>query len=369
MSWFSDAVKKPGVGIERAMRNYTVGGKLWGALQPDEETYSQEPMLTDEQKAAMKKIADFINSGEFGGFKAGSFKLPTVAPYSEDTSNKITAKPYLESAYSGPLGNFDMTDIEKAGLGNLSSMLSSGLPSSFSAGQNVLNDLLSGNRFNPLAEGSMYEPFKEEVKRNLAEATGGLKNKLAFSGNLYSTTTGKQARKLQEGATNTLTGKLAELYQNYGNQITSAIPQALNYATTEQNLRMAPIQAAMQYGGLERNLMTAKQQADYQEALRVGDINRAENIRADAINQAETVRMADRAANLSRSDYEFNRGNVLSEYLQNRQEMMMPLQAAQGLLGQNIPYGVKDITVQQPSQLAQILQMGAQLAPLAMAFL
>lgn len=165
------------------------------------------------------------------------------------------------SEYTGDLGDFNETDLEKSGISKLTGLVNGGRPGIFDAGQNTVNDFLTSDKYNPLAAGGEYQPFKDELARNLQEETGNLKNSLAFSGGLYSTNTGKQVQNLNARAGNDLSSKLASLYSNYTNQKLNAASQAGQFAQEGQNLDLGLVDASQRYGGLSRDLTNAGDQS------------------------------------------------------------------------------------------------------------
>lgn len=249
-----------GFNLGNAVSDISTGGlsAVYRSLRPSQQTATNVPMETPEQQAARKALLDFTRTGKLGTYDAGA-------------------------AYTGALGDFSPTSLENSGMGQLSSLLTSGNSPIFSAGQQTLQQLLGGDTFDPLASGGVYQPFKDQVQRNINLATGDLKNKAAFSGNLYSTSTNKSIGQLEQQGQAQLTSKLGDLYQNYVQQKLSGIPMAAQYATTAQNLALNPIEAAFNYGGLNRNLATAGDQAGYQEFIR------QQQAKSGQVNAAGTV--------------------------------------------------------------------------------
>lgn len=193
--------------------------------------------------AARQKLYEFMNTGQFGDFKAGE-------------------------AYTGSLGDFTPTGIEQASLGKLSSFVNKSNPALFSLGESTLKDLLSTDRFDPFSATGEYAPFKENVEKQLFEGATRLKRNAAFSRSLYSGNTVKQLGKLEEEGQSQLTGKLAELYDQFVSRKINAIPTAFSAAGQEQEMEAQRLGAGFQYGGLERELETQKAQAKLSEFVR-----------------------------------------------------------------------------------------------------
>lgn len=287
-----------GFNLKKAVKTVATGGlsdvydAVTGALRPGSQTVNQVPLETPEQRAARMKLSQFSQTGQYDlgngkGFNVGE-------------------------AYGGSLGNFDMTPEEIAANSKLGGFVSSSNPAIFDKGQAALSDLLDPNsRFDPYSSTGEYAPFQAAALKASQEAMGRAKAGAAFSGSLYSKSTGKNLSNIQTDTANTLQSKLAELFQNYTNQKIGAIPQALNYATTGQNLDLSKIQAGFQYGGESRDLA----------------------------NQGAQAR--------------------LSEWLRQRQEMTLPLQTAQNLANKDPNMGVPSITTEQPSPWMDLLNLGA----------
>lgn len=216
-----------------------------------------------EYRAALGALTNFFQTGKFGNFTAGE-------------------------AYSGPLGDFDPTDIESESLGRLGSFVQSSTPEIFSTGTQALGELINGDRFDPHSATGEYGAFKQDVENQLAEGATRLKRNAAFSGNLYSSDTVNNLGELEQEGQRQLTGKLGELYDRYVTRKTAAIPMAFDAANQEQALALRPIEAGMQYGGLTRELNTQDAQSR------------------------------------------------LAQYLRQRQELMLPIQAAGSIVGSNI---------------------------------
>lgn len=202
-------------------------------------TVKEDPRVS----AARQKLYEFMNTGQFGDFKAGE-------------------------AYTGSLGDFNPTGIESASLGKLGEFVSGTNPALFSQGESTLTDLLSTDRFDPFSATGEYAPFKQNIEKQLGEGATRLKRNAAFSRSLYSGNTVKQLGKLEEEGQNQLTGKLAELYDQFVGRKINAIPQAFAAAGQEQDMAAQRLGAGFQYGGLERDLGNQEAQSKLAEFVR-----------------------------------------------------------------------------------------------------
>lgn len=202
--------------------------------------------LPPEVRAAMQKLTDFYRTGRFGDFKAGE-------------------------AYKQPFVDSKPTDIEEAGLGRLSSFVTGETPDIFNVGTGAIKDLLQGDKFDPYSPTGEFASFKENLNRELGDASTTLKRNAAYTGNLYSTSAMRDQAELAERGQELTAGKMAELYDKFVSRKLSAIPLALNAGGQQQALEMAPIQASQQFGGLKRELETSRLAATYNDFLRRRD--------------------------------------------------------------------------------------------------
>jgi len=265
MSWFSDLFKSK------------------------ENTVTQEEMLTPEQKQAMSMLMDFAKTGKFGNFQAGQ-------------------------EYTGKLGDYDMSELEKTGQSKLLSLLTGGMPDIYNQGRDEISKLLTTDKYDPYAKGGVYEGYKKNVLRERDESTDALKRDMAVTGGLYSTATGKEAGLLGERATGQLNDKLAQLYDVFAQRKLAGAETAANMGLQEENVAQNRIAASQQYGQLQRML------ADAQAKDKYADWTRARSEYGDTIDAAKTV------------------------------------------LGKQVPYGVKSITTKEPSPFSNLLNTGLNLA-------
>lgn len=210
----------------------------------DKTTVKQEPLITPEQQQALSKLMEFMQTGEYGDYKAGE-------------------------GYSGSLGDFEMTDTEKTGLGNLNALLKSGSPESFQLGKDQLAELFKeGGAYDPYNEKGAYAGYKGTVERQTREGVDAAKRSSGFARNLYSTNAIKKIGDVQARGNEALTNKLGDMYESYVGRRASAIPLAFQAGQAEESMGMNRIGAAYQYGGLSRTLANMEADRKYQEWLR-----------------------------------------------------------------------------------------------------
>jgi hypothetical protein len=237
------------------------GASMLGSalLSKKKQNVSQEPLWTPEQQAAFKDLIGFAKSGEYGGYKAGE-------------------------SYSGALGNYDMTELEKTGQNKLMGLLNSPLSSVQYGdyGQSKLRELFDTDKYDPYSDKGVYGGMKKAILREGSEAQDRLKQNMAMSGGLYSTATGKESGLLQERTTDQLSNTLANLYQNFSNQKVGMIPTALQADQSqaqfglqrqgqEEDIMQGRIGASQKYGATERILKDQAAKAQYAEWMRANE--------------------------------------------------------------------------------------------------
>lgn len=199
-----------------------------------------ELLTTPQQMEALGHLMAFANSGKFGNFTAGE-------------------------AYKGPLGNYDLTDLETTGQGKLSSLLASGAPESFGLGKDEIKKLLTTNAYDPNNDGGVYSGLTAGIDYNTQKALDAAKHSLAYTGNLYSTSAGTKIGDAAIQGANAKSGILAQLYQDFANKKFNAIPLALQAGGAEEGMNMNRINAAYTFGSLPRTLADTKAKDTYSE--------------------------------------------------------------------------------------------------------
>lgn len=189
-------------------------------------------------------------------------------------------------------GDFNPTDIEQSGLSNLQNLLTSGIPDNFRLGDEALRDLLATS---PEAIQSQFDPFKAQVERQIRDADTNLRRNAGFTGNLYSTNTIRGLGDIEARGQETLTSHLANLTNQALDRRLQAIPLAFQSARGQEDIRLGRIDASQRFGGLTRQLNDA------------------------------SIRSRD------------------NELLRRRQELQLPIQAAQTVAGGPPPFGVPEV--------------------------
>jgi hypothetical protein len=223
----------------------SMGGLLGAVLKPiigdpGSTTQAQVPLETPEQKAARLKLAEFMNTGKFGGFTAGA----DIGVKGPDTA---------------------MTGVEQSGQTALQKLLNGGIPDQFKMGDQALQGLLNPD---PNAIQSQFDPFKAQVQRQIAQSNKDLTRTAGYAGNLYSTDTIQGLGDIQARGNETLTAQLAALTNDALNRRLQAIPLAYQSGNDQQNIQQNQIAASQTYGGLPRILSNTGTEAANAELIR-----------------------------------------------------------------------------------------------------
>lgn len=209
-------------------------------------------------------------------------------------------------------GDFNATGIEQQGLSSLQQLLGSGIPDQFKMGDAALQDLLATS---PQQIENQFNPFKTQVQRQIGESNAALKRNAGFAGNLYSTNTIQNLGDVQARGNETLTSQLANLTNEALNRRLSAIPLAYQSGQAQEGINLGRIQASQQFGGLTRQLNDA------------------------------SIKARD------------------AEILRRRQELQLPIQAAQTVAGQGSNFGIPSVETSPYQDLLNMVgQVGGQYA-------
>lgn len=210
--------------------------------------------------------------------------------------------------------DYGASDIEKTGLSNLQNLINTSIPDKYKLSDAAINDMLQTN---PAAIEAQFNPFKTQVQRQIDESNTALKRQAGVMGNLYSTDTIRNLGDIQARGNETLATKLAELTNQAADRRLQAAAAAQQSAQSQETMAINRVTASQQYGSLLRNLN----------------------------NQAVQARDA--------------------ELLRRRQELQLPIGAAQTVLGSNATFGIPSVsTYASPYQgtLDALANMGAQMS-------
>lgn len=217
-------------------------------------------------------VAPAVVGGLLGGKKKTS-QVPLETPEQRAARQKLMG--FAETGQFGnfqagaevPLnyGDYNATGIEQQGLSSLQSLLQSGMPQQFQMGDNALRGLLETD---PAAIQAQFDPFKAQVQRQITDSNTALKRNAGFAGNLYSTDTIRNMGDIEARGNETLTSQLANLTNEALNRRLSAIPLAYQSGQAQEGIQQGRIASSQQYGGLTRQLNDASIKARDAEILR-----------------------------------------------------------------------------------------------------
>lgn len=196
-----------------------------------------------EQRAARQGLLDFARTGRFGNYSAGD-------------------------AYGGSFGDFAMSALEKSATGQIGDRLNSGPGEMFGLGDQALRDLLTTEKYNPLNQEGVYSGLSGVIDRTTREASDAVKRNAAFGGRLYSSDTVRNLGQVESRGAENKSATLASLFDNYIGRKVGGINTAFNANQQAEDIKRGRISDAFQFGGLQRNLNTARDQAFYNDFLR-----------------------------------------------------------------------------------------------------
>lgn len=204
-------------------------------------------------------------------------------------------------------GDYGVTGIENTAQSSLQNLLNSGIPSQYAMGDQALQGFLTSDQG---SIDSQFDPFKVQVQRQIAESNRNLTRNAGFAKNLYSTNTIRNLGDVEARGNETLTAQLAALTNEALNRRLQAIPLAYQSGSQQEDITQGRIASGMQYGGLTRQLNDA------------------------SIKARDT------------------------ELLRRRQELQLPIQAAQTVAGGAPQFGVPEV---ESSPYADLLNMVGQI--------
>jgi len=203
------------------------------------KTTTQVTMTTPEQDQAREMLSRFSQTGQAGNYQAGE-------------------------EYGGELGDFNMSDAEQAGQSRLMEMINSAMPQGFTNAQNEFQSVLDG-QYDPNKKGGIYEGFQKNVNRNAQDQQDSLQRSLSLTGDMYSSDRSKQLGILGERTNDTLTNKLAELYDQYAQRRLGAAGELGRMGVQEEGIKTNRINLANTVGSLQRTLKDSQAKAKYAE--------------------------------------------------------------------------------------------------------
>lgn len=209
-----------------------------GMFKSRSSTTTLDPMLTEEQKQAQKVLSSLATTGSYGGLNLGD-------------------------AYTGSLGDFDMTSTEGLAGNKLYELLGAATPGIDTARSTLTN--LANTQFNPDDPSSGYAAYARQVARATGEANDALNRDAAITGDRFSTSLGRDKVSLRDRQGDMLASKLAELFNSAQNRSLNAAQGLGNLETQNNAIQSGRINDAFQFGSLQRDLKNAEAMAKFSE--------------------------------------------------------------------------------------------------------
>lgn len=219
-------------------------------------------------------IANAFGIGKKGNTTVNQVPLQTPEQYQAnksllDFANTGTFGNFTAGTpYTGSFGNFSLTDTEQMGLGNLNDLLQSGMPESFKLGTDEIAKFLNSTAYDPNDPNGLYSNYKKTSEMNAKDSLAKLKQNLSFNKNLAGSDTVNQFGDFEHRNVQDLNNALAAFQDQYIQRRLGAIPLALQAGQAEEGINQGRISAAYQYGGLERSLQNLLADKQYQEFIR-----------------------------------------------------------------------------------------------------
>jgi hypothetical protein len=258
--------------------------------------------------------------GMLGGFEDETSQVPMQTP-----EQKLAIQNLLNFSMTGKWGNgfeagaevplgygdYNMTDLEGAGQSALGNLMRADLPDQYKMGDDALRDVLA---VGPGALEGQFAPFKALAERGMRESADSLKRNAGFAGSLYNTDTIRRLGDVEARGNETMMAELARLHNATMDRKLAAIPLAYRSAESRDAAAMSRISAAHQYGALTRQLSDQKIKARDAELLR------------------------------------------------RRQELQLPIQAAQTVAGSSAEFGIPTVQTSPYQDLLNMVgQVGGQM--------
>jgi len=248
---------------------------------------SQIPLMDPAQAAARSEMLDFSRTGKLGNYTAGT-------------------------PYEGSFGDFGISALEQGGLNRISANATAGPGDQFSMGSDVLRELLTTDKYNPLNNEGVYAGLSGKIDRTTREASDALKRNAGFGGSLYSTSTIRGLGDVASRGAETKAATLASLYDNYVGRKIGGINTAFGAQAQLDQKGQTQLNNEFTYGSIPRQLKTAEDQAKY------------------------------------------------AEFQRQRQEKQAQVTASSNLAGSNVPFGVPSVSVPNANPWMDVMSLLAQ---------
>lgn len=197
---------------------------------------------TEEQKQAAAILQQLAMTGSGGGINLGE-------------------------AFTGSLGNFDITGLEQQGLSDLSGLFGQGQNQDLASARSTFQNL-ADTKFDPSDPSSGFASFSRALQKSGGQAQDRLNQQAAITGGVFGSGRGRDTASLQADIVNQEGSFLADLFQRGRSQQLAGAQGLAGIAGQEQQQTLQRIQASQQFGALQRNLKNQEAQANFSEFQR-----------------------------------------------------------------------------------------------------
>jgi len=220
-----------------------IGGLIGKSGEEEQDNFAEDHARarTAMGTEALQALDNYYKTGSLGQYQAGQ-------------------------PYPGDLGAYDLSDVQKTSLGQLSGLVSGGLPDTYLKGRDVLTDYLEKD-YDPYTS-DLYKGFRTGAMRERDEATDQLRRDMAVTGDLYSTETARQSGLLGERTQQSLQNLLAALAdQNVARRLGVA-GDVTQLGFQEQDAAARNMGLGMSLGDIERQLKDQQAKDKYTDYKR-----------------------------------------------------------------------------------------------------
>ena len=225
----------PGIGTALGAGIGGLIGLFGGSSKKKESTFDPMSMYTDEQKKSVEALQKLASTGTGAGITLGDL-------------------------YSGSLGDYTQSSGEQQALSYLQNLMSG---DALTTAQKTLTDLAT-TTFNPDDPSSGYAAFSRALAKSGQESSDVLNREAAITGSRFGTGIQKQKADLAENLALQRGQFLANLYQQDQSKKLAGAQGLQSLVGTQANLA----QQVQQQAAIQRQLNTAKAQAEYDEFKR-----------------------------------------------------------------------------------------------------
>lgn len=197
--------------------------------------------LSDEQYNLLQKLYSYASTGNYNDlFTAGQ-------------------------SYSDALGYYQLGEGEQEAYNALQDLIAGGKPEMMQLAAEEYKNILNNDYYDPYSETGTFSGYKTNVMNELQESSDVLKRNLAVQGDLYSTRLIQEQGDLNQAAQDSLTNKLAELYDTYTSRRLTAAQSAASLGVAEESIDQNRLAMLSEIGAIQRQLEEQKLKDQYAE--------------------------------------------------------------------------------------------------------